>query len=69
MSLQGDWVQHGTSWYNCNRFDDKEASKDPQSASRVSLERYLHVSAVAFFYFYRGAHNTLLLVLQPLRQP
>jgi ariadne-1 len=39
----GEWSAHGTSWYNCNRFDDKkEAGKDDKSTSRLSLERYLH---------------------------
>lgn len=38
----GEWSAHGTSWYNCNRYDPKNESKDPQSKSRASLERYLH---------------------------
>ena len=42
----GDWVAHGTSWYNCNRFDDKagQDARDQQARSRATLERYLHVS-------------------------
>lgn len=41
----GEWSAHGTSWYNCNRYDDKkETGKDATSKSRASLERYLHVS-------------------------
>lgn len=41
----GEWSAHGTSWYNCNRFDEKkDTGKDAQSKSRASLERYLHVS-------------------------
>jgi ariadne-1 len=41
----GPWSEHGTQWYNCNRFDDKAAveARDAQSKSRISLERYLHV--------------------------
>src|SRR5258706_6327521 len=41
----GPWSEHGTQWYNCNRFDDKSAveARDAQSKSRISLERYLHV--------------------------
>lgn len=38
----GEWSAHGTSWYNCNRYDPKTEAKDPQSKSRASLERYLH---------------------------
>ena len=40
----GEWSAHGTSWYNCNRFEDKKEGKDEKSKSRASLERYLHVS-------------------------
>ncbi len=40
----GLWSEHGTSWYNCSRFDSKsgEAGRDAQAKSRQSLERYLH---------------------------
>ncbi|KAG0306584.1 hypothetical protein BGZ98_002103 [Dissophora globulifera] len=40
----GSWLEHGTSWYNCNRFDDPESTdaRDQQAKSRASLERYLH---------------------------
>ncbi|KAH8916591.1 RING finger domain-containing protein [Atractiella rhizophila] len=38
----GPWSEHGTSWYNCNRFEDKGEAKDAISKSRVALERYLH---------------------------
>ncbi|EPS97173.1 hypothetical protein FOMPIDRAFT_1166715 [Fomitopsis schrenkii] len=40
----GPWSEHGTSWYNCNRFDEKASkdARDAQSRSRASLERYLH---------------------------
>jgi ariadne-1 len=40
----GLWSEHGTSWYNCNRFEEKSGSeaRDAQAKSRVSLERYLH---------------------------
>ncbi|CAO3687680.1 unnamed protein product [Rhizopus stolonifer] len=40
----GPWSEHGTSWYTCNRFDEKSSSeaRDSQTQSRVSLERYLH---------------------------
>lgn len=43
----GPWSEHGTSWYNCARYEEKgDAGKnqDAQSKSRASLERYLHVS-------------------------
>ncbi len=40
----GLWSEHGTSWYNCNRFEEKSGvdSRDGQAKSRQSLERYLH---------------------------
>jgi ariadne-1 len=40
----GVWSEHGTSWYNCNRYEEKSGSqaRDAQAKSRVSLERYLH---------------------------
>ncbi|KAI0948939.1 hypothetical protein AcW1_008674 [Taiwanofungus camphoratus] len=40
----GPWSEHGTAWYNCNRFDEKASvdARDAQSRSRASLERYLH---------------------------
>ncbi|XP_022667404.1 potential E3 ubiquitin-protein ligase ariadne-1-like isoform X1 [Varroa jacobsoni] len=39
----GPWEPHGTSWYNCNRFDEVEAKKarDAQEKSRGALQRYL----------------------------
>lgn len=41
----GPWSEHGTSWYNCARYEEKGdagKSQDAQSKSRASLERYLH---------------------------
>jgi len=40
----GPWSEHGTSWYSCNRYDEKNGvdARDIQSKSRASLERYLH---------------------------
>ncbi|GAA6062909.1 hypothetical protein JCM10212_004358 [Sporobolomyces blumeae] len=39
----GPWSEHGTSWYNCSRYEEKgDTSKDAQSRSRAQLERYLH---------------------------
>ncbi|KXS19377.1 hypothetical protein M427DRAFT_52815 [Gonapodya prolifera JEL478] len=40
----GPWSEHGTQWYNCNRFDEKEAveARDHQAKSRAALQRYLH---------------------------
>lgn len=42
----GPWSEHGTNWYQCNRFDEKSGidARDVQAKSRASLERYLHVS-------------------------
>src|SRR5436190_7941369 len=41
----GLWSEHGTSWYNCNRYEEKSGidARDTQARSRASLERYLHV--------------------------
>lgn len=40
----GSWEPHGSSWYNCNRFDEDEAkqARDAQEKLRSSLARYLH---------------------------
>lgn len=40
----GSWAEHGQSWYNCNRFEDKDASsaRNTQAKSRANLDRYLH---------------------------
>ncbi|KAI0746162.1 hypothetical protein C8Q76DRAFT_790456 [Earliella scabrosa] len=40
----GPWSEHGTSWYSCNRYDEKASvdARDAQTRSRASLERYLH---------------------------
>ncbi|KIY68447.1 hypothetical protein CYLTODRAFT_489736 [Cylindrobasidium torrendii FP15055 ss-10] len=40
----GPWSDHGTSWYSCNRYEEKAGieARDAQSRSRASLERYLH---------------------------
>ncbi|KAK9238294.1 hypothetical protein V1525DRAFT_401629, partial [Lipomyces kononenkoae] len=40
----GSWAEHGTSWYNCSRYDEKSGveARDNQARSRASLERYLH---------------------------
>ncbi len=42
----GPWTEHGTSWYSCNRYEEKNSvdARDAQTKSRASLERYLHVS-------------------------
>ena len=48
----GPWSEHGTSWYQCNRYDEKSGTdaRDAQARSRASLERYLH-------YFNRYANH------------
>ncbi|KAG6038902.1 hypothetical protein E4U41_003549 [Claviceps citrina] len=40
----GLWSEHGTNWYNCNRYEEKSGAeaRDAQAKSRTSLERYLH---------------------------
>ena len=42
----GPWSEHGSQWYNCNRYEERSSSdaRDHQAKSRASLERYLHVS-------------------------
>jgi ariadne-1 len=45
------WEPHGSSWYNCNRFneDDAKKARDDQERSRAALQRYLH--------YYKRYHN------------
>eukprot|EP01136_Pigoraptor_vietnamica_P020831 Opistho-1_new@70266 len=40
----GEWAPHGSSWYNCNRFNEADAlgARENQAKSRASLDRYLH---------------------------
>lgn len=40
----GPWKEHGTNYYNCNRYDEKSGidARDVQAKSRASLKRYLH---------------------------
>jgi len=47
----GAWEPHGSSWYNCNRFneDDAKKARDEQDRSRAALQRYLH--------YYKRYHN------------
>ncbi|XP_028411294.1 E3 ubiquitin-protein ligase arih1l-like [Dendronephthya gigantea] len=39
----GAWEPHGSNWYSCNRFDEKDSqnAREAQNKSRSSLERYL----------------------------
>lgn len=46
----GDWHLHGTSYYQCNRYDDGADNRTSQEKSRASLHRYLH-------YFNRWANH------------
>jgi hypothetical protein len=41
----GPWSEHGTQYYNCNRYEEKSGidARDQQAKSRAALERYLHV--------------------------
>lgn len=47
----GSWRAHGSSFYNCNRYneDDSTDARQSQEASRASLERYL--------FYYNRFHN------------
>lgn len=73
----GGWTEHGTSWYNCNRYEEKSGqdARDSQSKSRASLERYLHVSIhFSFVPLIWPARLTTrfwggLKVLQPMAEP
>ncbi|KAI9145946.1 hypothetical protein BKA69DRAFT_1024375 [Paraphysoderma sedebokerense] len=40
----GPWSEHGSNWYNCNRYEEKSShdARDAQAKSRQALERYLH---------------------------
>jgi ariadne-1 len=48
----GPWQSHGSSWYNCNRFEDaaSKQARDAQEKSRAMLQRYL-------FYYNRYANH------------
>lgn len=48
----GPWAEHGSSWYNCNRWNEKSSvsARNVQAKSRAQLERYLH-------YFNRYANH------------
>ena len=53
----GPWSEHGTSWYNCNRYDESSGveARDAQARSRASLERYLHVYLSFFLVLYSSS--------------
>ena len=40
----GPWAEHGTRYYECNRFNESSSveARNSQSKSRVQLQRYLH---------------------------
>ncbi|CAF0775606.1 unnamed protein product [Didymodactylos carnosus] len=52
----GSWEPHGSSWYNCNRFneDDAKKARDEQERSRAALQRYLH-----YYKRYYNHHESL----------
>lgn len=41
--IVGSWEPHGSSWYNCNRYDEDEAkaARDAQEKLRSSLARFV----------------------------
>ncbi|KAJ1919948.1 hypothetical protein IWQ60_007110 [Tieghemiomyces parasiticus] len=47
----GSWVEHGRSYYNCNRYSEKSSqeARQFQTKSRATLKRYLH--------YYERYHN------------
>lgn len=57
----GAWEPHGSSWYNCNRFneDDAKKARDNQEKSRSMLQRYLH-----YCNRYMNHHHSLKLELK-----
>lgn len=64
----GPWSEHGTAWYQCNRFEEKSGlnARDAQARSRASLERYLHVSQSRFHNLKQIVDD--IAVLQPVRK-
>lgn len=40
----GPWSEHGTSWYNCNRYQEEAGvdAREKEAVSRALLKRYLH---------------------------
>jgi ariadne-1 len=41
----GDWVKHGSDYYNCNRYKEKDVDKERENAktqARAALEKYMH---------------------------
>ncbi|KAJ1983073.1 hypothetical protein H4R34_001495 [Dimargaris verticillata] len=40
----GPWSEHGQTWYNCNRFNERSSqqARSAQEKSRAALQRYLH---------------------------
>lgn len=68
VSHIGPWSEHGTAWYNCNRFDESSSSnaRETQSKSRASLERYLHVSVLFVSFFFKMTY--IIVVLQSICQ-
>jgi ariadne-1 len=61
----GAWEPHGSSWYNCNRFneDDAKKARDEQDRSRAALQRYLH-----YYKRYHNHHESLRLENKLLEQ-
>ena len=61
----GSWEPHGSSWYNCNRFneDDAKRARDDQERSRSALQRYLH-----YYKRYHNHHESLRLENKLLEQ-
>ena len=47
----GPWSEHGTGYYQCNRFDNEESVKarTDQEKFRAALKRYLHVCLSLYF--------------------
>lgn len=68
VSHIGPWSEHGTAWYNCNRFDESSSSnaRETQSKSRASLERYLHVSVLFVSFFLNDLHNRSITIDLPI---
>jgi ariadne-1 len=41
----GDWAKHGSDYYNCNRYKEKDVDKERENAktqARAALEKYMH---------------------------
>lgn len=73
----GSWQPHGSSWYNCNRYDEDEAraARDAQEKLRSSLARSVYTEVmiskdspfITNFYRYLHYYNRYMNHMQSLK--